>query len=641
LKFRFALIAIFLVIFLLGPADLLAQEERPEISVTAGSMRSMPDGTLTAEGEVVVRGEGVVVSADNLRYDPGSDILILTGNVVMKEDGGGSFTGDTLVLDLADLTGGISRGEIIIVPNGFRVRGEDINRIGPEEYSIKKGVFTSCPGDCPDWSFTASRIQVRKEGYLEARHAAFRIVGIPVFYTPYLLYPVKTKRQTGLLFPELRFSDETGLESAWPLFITMGPHADATVSPRTFSRDSFGLDLESRYRLDWGGGGRIKGFAMTGERSERWYFGAEHSMALAPDLWLRGRWYDAGEATAGALFGVAFEDRYPGVVNRHASLEGDYGILGYNFQTSSLLTDGALARSDIPGTNLKRDMGVVRFGPGGGNLWRIGIQAEDTHFDNGERRTLVSPALALRIPGPWKLSGNIYGQGIIGTGGEGSNEDEAYIVSVSEKIAMESSGNWGRHRVDLELTATAAQGASFGQSVIRDARDLVEDRRTIDAHVQSVLTLSGFRWDLTAGSWQDHDLDLALNYGRTRFSYSGMFMKASRNRDVEFGLVLPSIAFGEDPVKGWEVEAGYESNALGFALGRNSTEGSPEMLSAKGHFTLAGVQVSVKSSYDMDAETVADETTTVMIPGRCWTVGVGHSRSPDRTGWSLQLELGI
>jgi hypothetical protein len=583
----------------------------------------------------------VTVRADNLRYDPGSDTLKLTGNVVMEEDGGGAFTGDALVLDLSDLTGGISRGEIIIVPNGFRVRGEDINRIGPGEYSIRKGVFTSCPGDCPDWSFTASRIKVRKEGYLEARHAAFRIVGIPVFYTPYLFYPVKTKRQTGLLFPEFSFSEETGLGSAWPLFITLGPHADATVTPRTFSRDSYGLDLESRYRLDWGGGGQIKGFTMTGERPERWYFSAEHAMALTPDLWLRGRWYDMGESTTGTFFGVTFEERYPGAVYRHVSLEGDHGLLGYELQASSLLADGALARSDISGTILNRDRGFARLGPLGGDLWWVGLQAENTHFDNGESRTLLSPSLDLRIPGPWKLSGHIQGRGIVGTGGEGSTEDKAYLVSLVEKIAVESSGGWGKHSMDLELTASAAQGAAFGRTIIRDGSDLVEERKIVDVRMHSLLTSSGFKWDLTAGSWQDHELDLAQTYSTTSLSYSGMFINASRNRDNVFSLVLPSLAVAGDSLEGWQVEAGYGSDALGLSVGRDSAEGSPEMLNGKGHFNLGRVRVSGRIFYDLDADTLADETIKVRFLGRCWTMGVGRSRSPDRTDWSLKLELGI
>ena len=642
MKFRFILIALLLVVYALRPVNLLAQQEMSEITVTAGSMVALPDGTITAQGEVVVRGEGVTVRADNLSYDPGSEILALTGNVRMEEDGGGgSFTGDSLVLDMGDLTGGISRGEIIIVSNGFRVRGEDIKRIGPEEYSIQKGVFTSCPGDCPDWSFTASKIQVRKEGYLEARHAAFRIEGIPVFYTPYLLYPVKTQRQTGLLFPEMGFSEETGFETAWPIFITMGPHADATVSLRTFSRDDFGLDVESRYRLDWGGGGQISGFTMTGERPERWYIGAEHSMALTPDLWMRGRWYDAGDSTAMALFGDEFEERYPGAVFRHVSIEGDHGILGYNFQASSLLTDGTLARSDLPGTTLDRNLGMLRLGPGGGDLWQVGVEAEKVHFENGESRTLINPAFALRIPGPWKLAGDIKGLGIIGTGGEGSVEDEAYIVSLSERVALESSSDWGKHRVDMELTASSAQGAVFTESIIRDSKDLVEERNIFDARLTSILASSDFRWDLMVGNWWDSELDLSLLYGLTRMSYSGVFFEASRNRDADFGLVLPSISVDENSLKGWLVVAGYESETLGIKVGRDSAESASEMLRGEGYFTLASIKVSVKTFYDLDEDTVADETITVQIPGRCWTMGIGRSRSPERTDWNLQLELGL
>jgi len=641
LKIRLTLLLCILLFSLLGTGDGLAQEAMEEISLTAETMTSLFDGTIVAEGDVRVYGKGVNVRADKLKYDPGSKVLVLSGNVVMREEGGGSFTGEALALDLSDLTGGISRGEIIIVPNGFRVRGEDINRLGPEEYSIRKGVFTSCPGDCPDWSFTASRIQVRKEGYLEARHAAFRIVGIPVFYTPYLFYPVKTDRQSGLLFPEFSYSDETGFESRWPLFITMGPHADATVSPRTFSRDSVGLDLEARYRLDWGGGGQFRGFAMTGDRPERWDFSGEHSMALTPDIWIRGRWYDVGDETVPSLFGSGFEERYPGAVYRHGTVEGDHGIVSYSLQTSSLLTDGAKARSDTPGITLEEDAGVLSLGPGGGDLWRAAVQAEFAGFENGQSRTLVIPSLALRIPGPWKMSGSLEGRGLIGTGGEGSLEDEAYILSAVERVALESSGRWGRHRLGLQVTASAAQGAAFSESVLRDARDLVQDRKILDARLTSHWTLSGLRWDLTAGSWQDQELDVLLNYGITRVSYSGFYLKASRNQDADFGLVLPSVAVDADSLKGWQAEAGYTSRELAVAVARDSAEGFPEMLRGEGHFVLRGVRVESRTIYDLDAESVADERVTMKIPGRCWTVGIGRSRSPGRTDWSLTLELGI
>jgi hypothetical protein len=96
-----------------------------------------------------------------------------------------------------------------------------------------------------------------------------------------------------------------------------------------------------------------------------------------------------------------------------------------------------------------------------------------------------------------------------------------------------------------------------------------------------------------------------------------------------------------DTLKGWQAEAGYGSEAFGLLIGRDSAEGFPDMLRGEGHFVLGGVRIEGETFYDMDEDTVADERISVQFPGRCWTVGIGRSRSPDRTDWSLKLELGI
>ncbi len=641
MKGSYCITALLLAFTLFLPARGGAQEARPQITVTAGSMRSLPDGVLLAEDGVVVRGEGVTVKADRLRFEPDSNTLILSGNVTMEEEGGGAFRGDSLALDLADLTGGISRGEIIIVPNGFRVRGEDINRTGPEEYSVRKGVFTSCPGDCPDWSFTASRIRVRKEGYLEARHAAFRIVGIPVFYTPYLVYPVKTQRQSGLLFPEFRFSDETGIESAWPLFVTHGPHADSTFTLRTFSRDSTGMNYQSRYRLAWGGGGDLSGFAISGDRKERWFIAADHSMAVTPDLWVRGRWYDAGDPTAVTLFGDSFQERHPGVVSRHATVEGKHGLLEYSAGSTRFVGRGELSRSDS--TYQTRDrwsafLGGGPLGPGGLGL-RVRFRKDG--FEGGTERTLVNPSLELRIPGPGPLAGYLSAEGVLAEDGEGSRKDAARLFQVRETLGLKKGGGWGEHRVNLEVTFLTAQGAAFAPSGVRDFRDLVEERRLVDARVSSRLSVSGFLWDFNLGTWEDTELNLSRTYGSTNLSRGGFFVNASQNRDAAFALVIPSLDTPAATLKGWQAETGYDRGTFGLSVGRESSDGFPEMFRSSGHLQVGGWVLTGESLYDLDAGTVSDETLTLGVPGRCWTVALGRSRSPDRTDWKLKLELGL
>ncbi len=637
---RIAVTSIILIALTLAPAVSAAQNALSRIDVTASSMRTLADGTVIAEGDVVVEGEGVTVRADSMKYDPGSDVLRLTGNVVMEETGGGgAFTGDTLALNLSDLTGGISEGQIIIVPNGFRVKGEDIKRLAPEEYSIRKGVFTSCPGDCPDWSFTASEIRIKKEGYLEARHAAFRIRDIPVFYTPYLLYPITSKRQTGILFPEFRLSDKTGLESSWPVFITLGPHADVTLIPRTFSRDATALGMEARYRLELGGGGDYYGFAMGGEDSDRWYFSGDHSSFMTPGLWLRARWYDAGNSKAPSLFGSTFEERYPGSVYRHATLEGDHGLIGYTVQTSSLLPLAVDSRSDIAGTALDRRSAALGLGPVNLGPLRAGIGVEQTRFDGGDERTLIRPAASLLFTAPGQLGGVLNAWSVLSQEAEGTLEDSSSLVEMTGRMALEASGPWGKSRIGFDLTAASAQAAAFYGSGTRDGQDRIEERQVIAGKVSHRLTSNSVNWELVAGRWKDTQLELSRDYGYTKLATGGFFVEASRNQDAEYGLVLPSMDVQAAAIKGWETRMGYSSQQFSAEAGRTSAEGFPEMLSAQSHVLIGKVRMEGKAQYDMDQDVMADESLFVELPGRCWSLGLGRSRNPDRTDWSMKLSL--
>jgi hypothetical protein len=618
-----------------------AAGEPQQMTITAERMWTTRDGSLHAEGGIVVRGEGVTVMAEILRFDPDSDTLYLAGGVTMNEEGGGAFNGDSLVLDLADLTGGISRGEIIVVPNGFRVRGEDIQRLAPEEFSVRKGVFTSCPGDCPEWSFTASQINVRKEGYLTAKHAAFRILGIPVFYTPYLYYPVKTKRQTGLLLPEIRFSDDTGLESGWPFFLTLGPHADATFTPRTFSRDGLGLGAGLRYRLRRGGGGNWNGFAIEGDDDDRWYHGGEHAISLTEDLWFRGRFYDAGNPQAVDLFGQSFAERHPGVVSRHATVDWNTGFIGITTAKESLVKDGARARSGDAGDRVDGNRTRLDLGPADLGHLRAGMSGETEKFDDGTERNLINPSISLDLPGPPYLAGKLTGEAIISTGGGGSAEEQAYIFILSERAAMRSTGKRVSHRMDLELTLSSVQGAAFGLSAARDGRDVVQERRLGAARVRSRLATRKVHWDLEVGGWRDEELGLARGFGSTRLASGFYFVEASVNPDAQWGLVQPSVDAEESAVKGWQAEAGYESQSFDAALGQEVSDGYPDLFHGRLRFPVIGMELSAEASYDLDADTLTDETLSMTIPGRCWLLNLSRSRDGDRESWKLSFDLEI
>jgi hypothetical protein len=641
MKGRSGILAMYLAMVMLAllPAGLFAQET--EFTVTADSMKTLADGTVTATGGVEVRSGNVVLHASEMRYDPATYTLKLFGGVSMEDDSGRSFKGDILTLDVRDMTGGVREGEIRVGTTGLTIRGETIERVGEDEFRTRRGVITSCSGDCPDWSFAASDIHVRKEGYLVAKHAAFRICNVPVFYTPYLIYPVMTRRQTGLLMPEFSFTEEDGLETALPFYLVLGDHADATLTTHAFSRDTTGLGAEFRYRLHHGGSGNWNGFAMSGEGDRRWYWSGEHASRVMDDVWLRGRWADTGDPLSPARFGDNFEERNPGAVYRHLTLEAAKPNFRVWAGTKNLVADAAQASTDDPANFLKTETAGVDAGPYNILGASLGASIDLTSFEEEGQRTLFMPWLEIPIEGPWPLVGRAWFRHYQSLGGEGSTDDSGVVAGISERLKIAADRSWGRHTIDIDLAYSYSQKAVFTDGVNRDAGDAMEKRYLLTGKARSMIKAGKLVWNLEAGFWQDAELEESRGYGETHLDYKGFYLEGSRNQDAGLGLVLPSLSTQESSPRGWDAELGYRSDPAAISFGRESSEGSPDIFSVSGRAGMGPVLLSGSASYDQDARAVSDETITLVYNRQCWNLALSRSRTPDRTDWKVKVELEI
>ena len=108
--------------------------------------------------------------------------------------------------------------------------------------------FTTCPADRVDWWLRASSLDIdREEGMARARHARLDFLGVPVFYSPYLPFPIDGRRRSGFLPPTVGHNDSNGLDLRIPFYWNIAPNYDALLSPRLVSLR--GLMLESEWRL--------------------------------------------------------------------------------------------------------------------------------------------------------------------------------------------------------------------------------------------------------------------------------------------------------------------------------------------------------------------------------------------------------
>ena len=202
--------------------------------------------TYKAAGRVIIEKEATRLLADQVTFNYTAMTADAAGHVVLTV-GDDLLTGERLELDLEQETGVLYGGSLFLQENHFYIRGERIAKTGRDTYRVEGGSFTSCDGDRPDWSITSRTLNVTIEGYGSATHAVFRVRNAPVMYAPYLFFPAKTKRQTGLLLPEVGHSDRLGFFWDQPLFWAIGDSSDATLYARYMDKRGTKIGLEYRY----------------------------------------------------------------------------------------------------------------------------------------------------------------------------------------------------------------------------------------------------------------------------------------------------------------------------------------------------------------------------------------------------------
>lgn len=211
-------------------------------------------------GKVRIHYQDVDLQADRAEIDLNTKIITATGNVIIDQ-GPRRLSGVTAEFDLDTKTGTLTEATAQVAPD-YYFSGDQIAKIDDDVYTVDNGIFTSCNQETPDWSFRLGRARVEAEKYAHIHHASMRAKKLPVFYTPYILWPVKRERSSGLLIPNFGYSDRRGAELGLAYFQTLGRSYDTTFHVDLFSENYLGLGNEFRYRPSEGTRGGLIGYAI-------------------------------------------------------------------------------------------------------------------------------------------------------------------------------------------------------------------------------------------------------------------------------------------------------------------------------------------------------------------------------------------
>ncbi len=239
---------------------LFSQKAEGQITASAGTAKEPWDieaqelsydqdtDIYTAIGAVVIKKEGSVLKCDYARVDRKTMTAFARGKVELISKGD-ELRGDELTVDLIKYNGEVKNGRLFLKKNNFHVTGDQIYKTGKETYRVLNGTVTSCDGEDVPWAISAKEILVTVDGYGQAWHPALRIRNIPLLYSPYVIFPAKTTRQSGLLMPEYGQSSRDGFSLNLPIYWVISDNADATFNEYYMSRRGFMQGGEFRYAL--------------------------------------------------------------------------------------------------------------------------------------------------------------------------------------------------------------------------------------------------------------------------------------------------------------------------------------------------------------------------------------------------------
>jgi LPS-assembly protein len=206
-------------------------------------------GSYIGKGNVIITKEDKKLTADFIRFDQKTMKVYAKGHVTMTA-GEDSLTGTSIEMNLETEIGTIYNGTIFIKRNNFYIKGDTIQKTGKDAYEIDKASITTCDSDKPAWKITGRNLKVTIEGYGFVKHAALWAKKVPVLYTPFFIFPVKIKRQSGLLVPQIGYSERKGAEYEQPFYWAINESSDATFYSHYMKRRGEKLGLEYRYILD-------------------------------------------------------------------------------------------------------------------------------------------------------------------------------------------------------------------------------------------------------------------------------------------------------------------------------------------------------------------------------------------------------
>lgn len=285
--------------------------------------------------------------------------------------------------------------------------GHDLMRLEQVEY-------TTCLEGHDDVVISASEVELDKADNVGvARNVRLKFMNVPIFYFPYLSFPISSERKTGFLFPGIGRQDDAGIVIEAPWYWNIAPNIDATLVPRYYEKRGTQLAAELRYMTE-SSTGHLRGEILPGDdlfesesedrvgSQDRSAFSFRHEQFFTDRLTGRIEYEDASDSFYFDDFDTDVEITSSTHLPRLADLTyfGNYWQLSGQF-TEYLTLDEDTAVVDRPHDRLPQ-INANGLIPVFDDVVELGMNSEWTNFQRDSGLTGTRLDVTPSISVPWR-----------------------------------------------------------------------------------------------------------------------------------------------------------------------------------------------------------------------------------------------
>jgi LPS-assembly protein len=224
-------------------SDIAADDHR--IHIDSDDAKFDADRNAVLNGRVRIRQDARSVTSDSVTYDDKTGRVSVKGGVDFEDpklrvrsDAGSYDVTGAANFDIANFQ---------LMDRNGRGFAQDIDVLPDGRVSLTQVRYTSCPVGNEDWMLKASSLEIDSKAEQGVAHnVIMRFKDVPVFYTPYISFPVGDERKSGVLFPSFGHSGSNGFELEVPYYFNLAPNYDLTLTPGLFT--ARGVELAGQYR---------------------------------------------------------------------------------------------------------------------------------------------------------------------------------------------------------------------------------------------------------------------------------------------------------------------------------------------------------------------------------------------------------